>query len=76
MDREFSKNAPYKQKIIFHLALSDEMSQKYFSFCLDGRSVVHNFIFSSFYRELKDNEASVTFHMTGKSHSKLFHGYV
>merc|ERR1711962_925803 len=26
-------------------------------------------------RELKDNEASVTFHMTGKSHSKLFQGW-
>ena len=27
MDREFSKNAPYKQKIIFHLVSSDKMSQ-------------------------------------------------
>ena len=40
LDREFFKNTPYKQKIIFHLAISDEMSQKYFSFCLDGGSVV------------------------------------
>ena len=30
MDREFSKNAPYKQKIIFQLARSDEMEQKKF----------------------------------------------
>ena len=27
---EFFKNAPYKQKIIFHLASNDKMSQKFF----------------------------------------------
>ena len=27
LDREYSKNVPYKQKIIFHLASSDKMSQ-------------------------------------------------
>ena len=32
LDREFSKNAPYKQKIIFHLASNDKMSQKNFLF--------------------------------------------
>ena len=32
LDREFSKNAPYKQKIIFHLVSSDKMSQKKFFF--------------------------------------------
>ena len=32
LDREFSKNAPYKQKIIFHLASSDKMEQKKFFF--------------------------------------------
>ena len=32
LDREFSKNAPYKQKIIFHLASNDKMSQKKFFF--------------------------------------------
>ena len=32
LDREFSKNAPYKQKIIFHLASSDKMEQKNFFF--------------------------------------------
>jgi len=30
LDREFSKNAPYKQRIIFHLESSAEMSQKIF----------------------------------------------
>jgi len=30
LDREFSKNAPYKQKIIFHLVSSDKMPQKIF----------------------------------------------
>jgi len=28
LDREFSKNAPYKQKIIFHSVSSDKMSRK------------------------------------------------
>ena len=28
MDREFSKNAPYKQRIIFHIASSDKIPQK------------------------------------------------
>ena len=28
LDREFSENAPYKQKLIFHLVSSDNMSQK------------------------------------------------
>merc|ERR1719391_1313115 len=32
LDREFSENAQYKQKIIFHLASSDKMSQKRFFF--------------------------------------------
>ena len=38
LDKEFSKNASYKQKIIFHLASG--MSKKLFLFCLDGGSVV------------------------------------
>ena len=38
LDGSFSKNAPYKQKIIFHLTSCDQMSQ--FFFCLDGGSVV------------------------------------
>ena len=41
LDREFSKNAPYKQKIIFHLVSCDKMSQFFFIFCLDGGSVVY-----------------------------------
>jgi len=32
LDREFSKNAPYKQKIIIHLASSAKMEQKKFFF--------------------------------------------
>ena len=40
MDGEFSKNAPYKQKSIFHFASNDKMSKKKFFFCLDGGSVV------------------------------------
>merc|ERR1712155_297822 len=35
LDRKFSKNVPYKQKIIFHLASSDKMKQK--NFFLLGR---------------------------------------
>ena len=30
LGRKFSKDAPYKQKIIFHLLTSDKISQKYF----------------------------------------------
>ena len=41
LDREFSKSAPYKQKIIFHVASCDKMSQ-FFLFCLDGGSVVRH----------------------------------
>ena len=33
LDGEFSKNAPYKQKIIFHLTSIGKMSRKFF-FCL------------------------------------------
>ena len=40
LDREFSKNAPYKQKIIFHLASSDKMEQK--NFFLLGRWIGGN----------------------------------
>ena len=35
LDREFSKNVPYKQNFIFHLASSDKMLQK--NFFLLGR---------------------------------------
>ena len=40
LDGSFSKNAPYKQKIIFHLTSIGKMSRKFF-FSLDGRAVVH-----------------------------------
>ena len=40
LDGEFSKNAPYKQKIIFHLTSIGKMSRKIFFFALDGRAVV------------------------------------
>ena len=40
LDGEFSKNAPYKQKIIFHLTSIGKMSRKFFFFALDGRAVV------------------------------------
>ena len=39
LDGEFSKNAPYKQKIIFHLTSIGKMSRIFF-FALDGRAVV------------------------------------
>ena len=37
LDREFSKNAPYKQKNKFHLASSDKMLQKkiFFAWTVD-----------------------------------------
>ena len=37
LDREFSKNAPYKQKIIIHLASNDKMEQKnlFFAWTVD-----------------------------------------
>ena len=37
LDREFSKNAPYKQKIIFNLVSSDKMSRKkiFFAWTVD-----------------------------------------
>ena len=38
LDGEFSKNAPYKQKIIFHLTSIGKMS--IFFSCLEGRAVV------------------------------------
>ena len=40
LDGEFSKNAPYKQKIIFHLTSIGKMSRFFFFFALDGRAVV------------------------------------
>ena len=40
LDGSFSKNAPYKQKIIFHLTSIGKMSNIFFSF-LEGRVVVH-----------------------------------
>ena len=39
LDGEFSKNAPYKQKIIFHLTSTVKCHEKNF-FCLEGRAVV------------------------------------
>jgi len=41
LDGEFSKNAPYKQKIIFHLTSIGKMSRQIFFFALDGRAVVN-----------------------------------
>ena len=43
LDGEFSKNAPYKQKIIFHLTSIGKMSRNFFLFSLDGRAVVYDF---------------------------------
>ena len=43
LDREFSKNAPFNQKIIFRLASSDKMSQK--KFLLLGRWIDGTFGF-------------------------------
>ena len=40
LDGSFSKNAPYKQKIIFHLTSIGKMSKKNIFFSLDGRAVV------------------------------------
>jgi len=49
LDGEFSKNAPYKQKIIFHLKSIGKMSRIFF-FALDGRAVVSvQPVFSEFY---------------------------
>ena len=40
LDGSFSKNAPYKQKIIFYLTSIGKMSRFFFFFCLEGRAVV------------------------------------
>ena len=45
LEGSFSKNAPYKQKIIFHLRRIDKMSQNFF-YCLEGRAVVYQYSIS------------------------------
>ena len=49
LDREFSKNAPYKQKIILHLASSDKMEQKkiFFAWTVDRWYLENRFWYAS-----------------------------
>ena len=53
LDGSFSKSAPYKQKIIFHLTSIGKMSRNFF-FSLDGRAVV------LYLRRGRDIDAKIT----------------